>query len=556
MKNLVYLLLVFTFFTCNSQSEKKAEKVQPNILWLVTEDISPTLSFYGDYTAKTPNLDVLAKESMIYDNAYATVGVCAPSRSAIITSMYPTSLGTTHMRTGQDAMSWGNRVYKDSSEVHIKDITGKSIRQYSAVIPENVKCFTEYLRANGYYCTNNQKTDYQFAAPVTAWDENNNKAHWRNRPKDRPFFAVFNFDDTHESKLWKHENLPLTVDPKTVKVPPYFPDNESTRHMIARNYSNIELMDAKIGKMIEQLKKDGLYDNTIIFFYSDHGGPLPHEKREIYDSGLKTPFIIKDVNSNIKGRTDRMISYVDLGATVLSLAGIQPPSYMDGKAFRGKFDTIKRDYIFGSSDRFDEYTDRIRSVRNNHYLYLRNFYPELPKYKNVSFRKQIPMMSNFLKLEKEGKLNAVQHSWFEPKTKEELFDCEKDPYNIHNIVDDPKYASILSEMRLALFNHTQKAPDLGQLPESELIDIMWPNYKQPTTVSVDVNTNNGTVSLSSQTKGASIAYIILDKANETLDLNSHWSLYTEPFSAEKGKFVYTMAQRIGYKESEISVTPL
>lgn len=245
MKNLVYLLLIFTFFTCNSQSKKKVKKTQPNILWLVTEDISPTLSFYGDHTAKTPNLDVLAKESMVYDNAFATVGVCAPSRSAIITSMYPTSLGTTHMRTGQDIQSWGNRVYKDSSEINIKDITGKSIRQYSAVIPENVKCFTEYLRANGYYCTNNQKTDYQFAAPVTAWDENNKKAHWRNRPKDRPFFAVFNFDDTHESKLWKHENLPLTIDPKTVKVPPYFPDNESAQHMIARNYSNIELMDAQ-----------------------------------------------------------------------------------------------------------------------------------------------------------------------------------------------------------------------------------------------------------------------------------------------------------------------
>jgi arylsulfatase A-like enzyme len=272
--------------------------------------------------------------------------------------------------------------------------------------------------------------------------------------------------------------------------------------------------------------------------------------------GLKTPFIIKDINSKTKGRTDRLISYVDLGATVLSLAGIKPPSYMEGKPFRGEFDTQKRDYVFGSSDRFDEYSDRIRSVRNKQFLYLRNYFPELPKYKDVSYRKQIPMMSNFLELEKEGKLNEVQHSWFETKTKEELYDCSVDPFNLNNLADDPKYADVLSNMRTAFIDHYEGRADMGQMPESQLIDMMWPNYQQPVTAKAAIQEKDGKVTLISKTEGASIAYYISDKPDEKLDLNSHWQLYDEPVPVEKGKYIYTRAQRIGYKESDILVKPL
>lgn len=553
MKVLYIFFVTLVFTACNSQNKKKVEDVpklkQPNIVWIVTEDISPTLSFYGDNTAKTPNLDNLAKESMVYNNAFAVVGVCAPTRSSIITGMYPTSIGTMHMRTGKDVQSWGKRDYK--KETDRVDLYGGNIIEYSAVIPDYVKCYTEYLRAAGYYCTNNQKTDYQFASPVTAWDENNNKAHWRHAPKDKPFFAVFNIGTTHESMLWRNEDKPLTVNPKDVKVPPYLPDNEATRKSVARNYSNIELMDAEVGAFIKQLKDDGLYDNTIIFFYSDHGGPLPRQKREIYDSGLKVPFMIKGVNAEI-GRTNRMISFVDLAPTMLSIVGIEPPKYMEGQAFLGEFETKERDFIIGTSDRFDEYTDRIRAVRNKKFLYLRNDFPELPKYKDVGYRKNIPMMSKLLELENENKLNAIQHSWFETKTIEELYDCEADPFNIYNLAENPQFEKVLSEMRQVLVNHMEDRPDLGEIPESELINKMWPNFEQPTTASVDVKNNNGTVTLSSKTKGASIAYIISDQGNETLDLNSHWRLYSQPFSLEKGEFVYTMAQRIGYKESEIT----
>lgn len=552
---LYFAFLIFGLNICCQQSTPGTAEDQnqkrPNILWIVTEDISPTLAVYGDNTAKTPNLDALAKESMVYDNAYAVVGVCAPTRSCIITGMYPTSIGTMHMRTGQDVMSWGKRTYKDRDSLGRNDLDGTPIRQYAAVIPDYVKCYTEYLRAAGYYCTNNQKTDYQFAAPVTAWDENNNKAHWRNAPKGKPFFAVFNIGVTHESMLWKNEDLPLTVNPDSVPVPPYLPDNAVTRETVARNYSNIELMDKEIGNILQQLKDDGLYESTIVFFYSDHGGPLPRQKREIYDSGLKIPFMIKGIDGK-KGRTDSMISQVDLAPTMLSLAGMEPPRYMEGHAFLGKFEAAENNYIFGSSDRFDEYTDRIRAVRNKKYLYLRNDYPQLPKYKDVSYRKQIPMMPVFLDLESKGKLDEIQHSWFETKTREELYDCDEDTYNLNNLAPNPKYDTILKEMRNALANHMKDRPDLGLEPEAQLIQQMWPDFKQPLTAKVAIKLEGNNVILSSPTNGASIAYIISENPNEKLDFNSGWKLYTGPFSIEKGKFIYTMAQRIGFKESEIN----
>lgn len=555
MKHILTIIILVCFVSCNSQNKETkketTQKVRPNIVWIVTEDISPTLSFYGDTTAKTPNLEALAKESMVYDNAFSVVGVCGPSRSAIITGMYPTTIGTQHMRTGQDVMSWGKRKYKDSVATGRKDINGIAIREYSVVTPEQVKCYTEYLRTAGYYCTNNQKTDYQFASPVTAWDENNKKAHWRNAPKGQPFFSVFNIGTTHESRLWKNEELPITVKPEIVNVPPYLPDNKATRNTMARYYSNVEVMDAQVGTFIKQLKDDGLYDNTIIFFYSDHGGPLPRQKREIYDSGLKVPFMIKGIASE-SGRTDRMVSFVDLAPTMLSLAGIEPPKHIEGKAFLGKFDAEKRDYIFGSSDRFDEFTDRIRAVRNKQYLYLRNDFPELTKYKDVTYRKNIPMMPVMLQLKEEDKLNKKQQIWFGTKTKEELYDCINDPHNMNNLAENPDYASVLTKMRAALASHLKGRPDLGLQPESKLIQTMWPNYKQPITESVEVKIKNGMASLSTITKGASIAYIISDKPNEKLDLNSAWQLYSKPVKLKKDEVIYTIAQRIGFKESKIN----
>jgi len=550
MKKLVVLIILITN-TLWSQNQ------QPNILWLVCEDISPTLSFYGDTTAKTPNLDALASESMIFDNAFATSGVCGPSRSAIITGMLPSSIGTMHMRTGKDVQSWGKLEYKDTVYDHtgklVKDLNGNLIREYSAVIPENVKCFTEYLRAKGYYCTNNQKTDYQFAAPQSAWDENNGKAHWKNTPKGMPFFSVFNYGETHESRIWLNKNLPLTVRSEDVPLPPYYPDNDVIRTDVARHYSNIELLDLKIGKIIKQLKEDGMYNNTIIFFYSDHGGPLPRQKREIFDSGLRVPLMVRFPNGENAGRFKTMVSFTDLAPTVLSLANIKPPKSIDGQAFLGKYKSKDRKVIYGTSDRFDEFTDRIRAVRDAQFLYVKNYHVDLPKYKDVSYRKSVPMMNSILELHKLNSLNISQEYWFQPKVTEELYDCKNDPYQLNNLASNPIYKKKLEEIRKLEQKQFENKVDFGAYYEADLIFKMWPNGQQPQAEVVIIENKTGLVSLSTMTIVASISFLILPiDSKEKITQNSNWKLYTKPFTLQKGYVVYAKASRIGFKESEIS----
>lgn len=544
MKSQLFLFC-FLFFQFNLTAQD-----QPNILWIVCEDISPTLSFYGDSTANTPVLNQLAKESTVYENAFACVGVCGPSRSAIITGMYPTSIGTMHMRTAKDITSWGKRIYKDS--LPIQDISGNAIRQYSAVPPPDVKCFPEYLRAVGYFCTNNQKTDYQFAAPITAWDQNDSKAHWRNRPAGKPFFSVFNFNETHESQLWKKTKLPLTVDQENVPIPPYLPDTEKSKIDIARHYSNIELLDKRVGKILSQLKADGLYDQTIIFFYSDHGGPLPRQKREIYDSGLKVPFMIKGLDKSVGNRTNQLISFVDLAPSILSLVGIKPPAHLDGKAFLGRYKEQARGYVFGSSDRFDEYTDRIRMIRDKRFLYIRNFLPDLAKYKDVTYRKNIPFMMEMLELKETGKLDELQSIWFQSKVTEELYDCINDPHNLNNLVDDINYQVDLNRLRIQFFTQISQYPDLGQLSEATLINMMWPDNQQPITEMPLLIVKNGLANLTCATPGASIAYILSDDPKADFNLNSPWELYTAPISTNKAKYLYVFAERLGFQASPIS----
>lgn len=557
MKLTVITLLLCTVF--NAQTTK-----QPNILWIVCEDISPTLSMYGDHSAKTPNLDKLAAKSIIYNNAFATTGVCAPSRSAIITGMLPSAIGTMNMRTAKDIKSWGNRTYKDvatrevgdGQDEPVLDLKGNVIREYSAVIPENIKCFTEYLRASGYYCTNNQKTDYQFAAPLSAWDENDAKAHWRNRPAGKPFFSVFNIEDTHESRIWLNKDLPLTVDPDKVVLPPYFPDNDVVRRDVARHYSNIEIMDKKVGKIIDELIQDGLYDNTIIFFYSDHGGPLPHQKREIYEYGLKAPLFVKMPNSQTSSRTDRLISFVDLGPTVLSLANVQTPKGIDGVPFLGKYEAKPRAFVYGTSDRFDEFSDRIRSVRTEKYLYIKNYYPNLPKYKDVGYRKSMPMMLNMLELRDENKLDDYQKSWFETKVNEELYDVVNDPFSISNLATKPEYTKVLKEMREQEQQQFEEKYDYGSIPEADMIAKMWPNNTQPKTANPTFELKKDMLTVSCSTKSASISYKISKSKDEKFDLNSNWTLYTKAIQVPKGQFVYLIANRIGFKDSDMVIAAI
>lgn len=543
-------LVLFVVFQMGCMSDTKETTHRPNILWLTCEDISPTLAMYGDSTASTPHLDRLAAESLIYKQAFTTVGVCAPSRSSIITGMFPVSIGTHQMRTGLDIFGWNYRIY--DRPTNAIDINGDPIPLYSVVTPPDVKCFTEYLRAEGYYCTNNAKTDYQFAAPVTAWDQNGQKAHYNNRKPGQPFFSVFNHNVTHESRMWVNKDKPLTVDPSTVPLPPYFPDTDTVRRDVARNYSNIELLDAQIGEKIDELEKAGLLDSTIIFFYSDHGGPLPRGKRAHYESGLHVPLMVRIPDQLKTTYVDDFVSFVDLGPTVMSLAGIPKPVHMQGKAFLGPYKSKdQREYIFGSGDRFDEWSDRIRSVISKDFVYVKNYHPDLPAYKDVAYRKNIPMTNEMLALNASGDLNAEQSYWFRTtKTEEEFYVRSADPYSLHNVIDDPKYASEIKKHRQALMEWQSDINDIGHVAEKDHLETMWPGGVQPQTDMPEVVHSNNVVSISCATEGSSIAYIVSDSLF-TPDLDAGWMVYTKPILVESGQYLYTMGTRIGYKDSEI-----
>lgn len=543
MKNLKYILFILIFLSNIILAQR------PNIVWITVEDISPTLSVYGDSTAKTPNIDRLASQSQIFTESFTTVGVCSPSRSSIITGMYPVSIGTHQMRTGKDVFGWGSRNYDGLSNAI--DVNGDSIPLHSVVTPQEVRCFTEYMRAGGYYCTNNSKTDYQFAAPVTAWDQNGDDAHWRNRDKNQPFFSVFNFDVTHESKMWLHRNKPLTVDPKNVPLPPYFPDTETVRNDVARNYSNIELLDSMVGDLIKELKSDKLLDNTYIFFFSDHGGPLPRGKRSHYESGLKVPMIIRNPYDISSRYNDDPISFVDLAPTMLSIAGIEIPDYIQGRAFMGdKKNPVPREYIFGSGDRFDETYDRVRSVISKDFVYVRNYHKDRPAYKDVLYRKNIDMTNEMLKLYNDNKLNADQKYWYrQSKTKEEFYVRSKDPYSLRNIIDDPGYTNEIKKHRLALKKWQKEIEDVGALPEKKYLSYMWPEGIQPQTQKPKVVVKEGLLNIESLTLGSSSAYIISDLDFQP-GLDDGWKLYHQPVVVDKS-YLYVISTRLGFKDSDI-----
>ena len=498
--------------------------------------MSEHLGCYGEKVAKTPILDQLASEGIRYTNFYATAGVCAPSRSAIITGMHQQTIGTQHMRTL--AVSAGSA----------SDPFPPNFKTYSAVIPENVKCFPEYLRESGYYCSNNSKEDYQFVAPPTVWDESNKNAHWRNRPdKNQPFFSVFNLMVTHESQVYERAKEPLLVNPEDVIVPPYYPDVPEVRKDIAIFLSNVMEMDKQVGKILAELKEDGLLENTIIFFFSDHGDGLPFAKREVYDRGLRVPFIIKfPANKYTNSIDSQLHSFVDLAPTILSLANIPIRKNMQGQAFLGNQKAqSQRKYIYAARDRMGSVYDRVRAVRDGRYKYIRNYMPEKPLYQNIPYRLQLPMMPAILKLKDDGKLNETQMKWFVPtKPKEELYDCQNDYFEFNNLADKPEFQEKLKELRKVHEDFTKNYGDMGEQNEMEMVSKWWGgNQGPPKTEVVKAENVDGKCKLITSTTSASVGY----KNN----VKSTWKVYTKPFSIQRGDSLYTIAQRIGYKKSEI-----
>lgn len=429
-----------------------AQEQRPNILWLSAEDISPHFGCYGDQHAKTPTVDQIAREGIVYTKVFTTAGVCAPCRSGIITGVHQTTLGTQHMRS-------------------------------TATLPANVRPFPIYLREAGYYCTNNAKEDYQFKTPPETWDVSSGQAHWRTRPNAaQPFFAVFNYTGCHESGIANKEKyLAVTANlspdkrqsPERLEIPPYHPDTPTVREDWKRNYELISAFDEWCAAKIQENKDAGLYEDTIIMIWSDHGVGLPRSKRWVYDSGTHVPLVIRiptrfrDVSELGPGsQDDQLVSSIDFGPTVLNLAKVEIPDTMQGRAFLGETLTPEREYVHSARDRMDERYDIIRSVRNQRFLYVRNYEPLKNYYQYMNSPESGATMKELRRLHDAGKLPAAAEYYFNPsKPVEELYDCEEDPHNITNLADQPQYEDVLDELRNEHLAWVKRTRDTGLIPE-------------------------------------------------------------------------------------------
>ena len=431
---------------------------RPNILWLSAEDINAHFGCYGDPHAITPHLDQLAAEGVRYTHAFTTAGVCAPCRSGIITGMYQTTLGTHHMRC-------------------------------EAKLPPHIKPFPTYLREAGYYTSNNSKQDYQFKTPKGVWDESGGKAHWRRRQDpSQPFFAVFNFTGCHESGIAsksKYESVTKGLKPsqrqdaaKLTTFPPYYPETPAAREDWKRNYELITAMDAWAGDLIAQLKADGLYEITIIVYWSDHGVGLPRAKRWLYDSGTRIPLIVRipeKFRVGTQGRpgevSDRLVSSIDFGPTTLNLAGLTIPEHVQGQPFLGANLPAPREFIFGARDRMDERYDIIRMARNRRFQYIRNYEPLKTYYQYMNTPEKGATMADLRRLHDAGRLAPVPDRYFAPtKPVEELYDTVADPHALNNLASDPQYRAELERLRDAHLDWVNRTKDLGLIAEPIIIE--------------------------------------------------------------------------------------
>jgi N-sulfoglucosamine sulfohydrolase len=424
---------------------------RPNILWISTEDHNPVLGAYGDEYAHTPNIDRFAEDGIVYRNAFVPSPICSPARSAIITGMHATSLGTQHLRSVIE-------------------------------IPGYIKTLPELLREHGYYTTNNVKTDYNFD-PSGRWDESSEEAHWRNRESDdMPFFSVFNIMTPHEMPANVHEQhyferLEERRDPDEAILPPFYPDTPEMRKLWARYYDLVSVTDLETQDILNELDEDGLAEDTIVFFWSDHGFGLPRYKRWINTTGLEAALIVRIPPRfrHLAGlppgsETADLITFVDLAPTVLSLAGIETPDYMEGIPFLGEFTGEPRTHFIAHRDRADDVYDMARAVRSQRFMYIRNYMPHLPYIQNALIFGDHKRSSVELdRVRAEGLLPKHGEAMYRPRPMEELYDVKEDPYELYNLANDPDYRHKLEEKRSLLNEWILETRDTGFLQEGEMM---------------------------------------------------------------------------------------
>ena len=455
---LLLMVAVTLSYTRRTANGSQSNPGTPNIIWLVLDDASPTLGCYGDPQAITPNMDRLAREGARFTRAFTHAPVCAPSRSGLITGMYPTTIGSHHMRS-------------------------KLINP-----PET---FISLLRQAGYYVAWPGKTDFNFDPPdpnsgTAAVDPPpgsfDSRANWLNSaPPKRPFFAYLNLGVTHESQVRgdaaQHAKNTARLkagefhDPAKIKVPAFYPDAPEVRKDLAQYYDLVTAADYQVGDVLSWIDKHGITEETIVILFSDHGRGMPRSKRWLYDSGIHVPLLVSYPRGIRPGSVrDDLVTFIDFAPTMLSLAGAEIPTRMQGQVFLGNKRAKEREYVYAARDRMDETFDRIRTVRDKRFQYIRNFHPELPYAQRIAYNEENPTMRVWRKLSEEGKLSGAPALFFAPvKPKEELYDTEVDPDEINNLATVPKYRQTLDRMRRALDDWIKETKDMGEIPEEELI---------------------------------------------------------------------------------------
>lgn len=534
---------------------------RPNILFISTHDISPHLGCYsgvwpGAERASTPNLDALASEGMLFEQAFAAAPVCAPSRAAIMTGCYPTAIGTMHMRT-------------------------------KAVPPPEITLFPQYLRAAGYYTTNNWFTDFQVDTPPTVFDDCSPSGHWRNRPTpDTPFFAAFHGMVTHESQIYTPDDVFAAAtsnvlpeqrqSPEDVTLPPYYPDTPVFRTAWARYLELISEMDTWVGRLLQELADDGLADNTIVVFWSDHGVGMPRAKRWAHEAGVREPLIVRWPAAIEAGRRADVVELLDLAPTLLTAAGLPVPTHMHGwPLFDGDGNQLpSKGLAFGARDRMNEGHDRVRTVRDERYRYIRNLHPDRSEMPHIDYPDHTSTWMEMRRLVvAEGLqlaqgvrptlLTPLQRSMTAPtRSPEELYDISADPHETRNLADDPEHAPALERLRAALDDWLERHADLGALPEDELLEAWMPGGVRRKTDAAMITFRAGAVEATCATDGAAIGWTsdppMSDESappspmGETLgapvDDGRRWHLYNGPVD-DPGEPIWFRCFRIGYEPS-------
>ncbi|MEX0686348.1 MAG: sulfatase-like hydrolase/transferase [Balneolales bacterium] len=418
---------------------------RPNILWITTEDHGPHLGAYGDQYAHTPVLDAFAEQSLRFDRVWSNAPVCAPARTTLITGVYSSSTGGQHMRS-------------------------------DVKLPEYLKEFPIFLRKAGYYTTNNSKEDYNVTGHEKVWDQSSEDAHYRNRKEGQPFFAVFNFTESHEYALRNRTELPHH-NPDFAPIPPYHPNTPEVRRDWAQYYHGITNIDKRVGEILNQLEKDGLEEETIVFFYSDHGSGMPGIKRWPLNRGLQVPLFIHVPKKYLHlapegyktgGSTNLPVSFIDFAPTLLSMINVDPPDWMQGIPFMGQKKGDAGEYLYGFRDRMDERIDMVRSVRNERYVYIRNYMPHLIYGQFLPYMFVTKTTQVWQDLYNQGQLKPLQSYFWEPKPTEELYDLLNDPDETINLATNKLHREALLELRQAHKNHVLSIRDTGFLPEAEM----------------------------------------------------------------------------------------